>query len=101
MLARRESDVRLVADVGHAGCTRRNAKPRPDRRGSNADIVGRPASRRHPGNEILNAERNCSRYIVLPRAATQGASSGEPLLTCGKLFQVNAGTDGVLPRGVQ
>ena len=54
-----------------------------------------------PGNEILNAERNCSRYIVLPRAATQGASSGEPLLTCGKLFQVNAGTDGVLPRGVQ
>src|SRR5215813_13347763 len=28
-----------------------------------------------PGNEILNAKRNCSRYIVLERAAMQGASS--------------------------
>lgn len=42
-----------------------------------------------PGNEILNAKRNCSRYIVLERAATQGAASGEPLLTCGKLIEIN------------
>ena len=28
-----------------------------------------------PGNKILNAKKNCSRYIVLERAAMQGASS--------------------------
>jgi len=54
-----------------------------------------------PGNEILNAKRNCSRYIVLERAAMQGGFKRRTTTNMRKLFEVNVGTDCVLPRGVQ
>jgi hypothetical protein len=55
----------------------------------------------NPGNEILNAKVNCSRYIVLERAVMQGCFKRSTATNMPKLFEVNVGTDCVLPRGVQ